>query len=82
MGMMTLSRVLGRRPNVPISIPESGIGKLRMSPENASGQAVVPHRGMGEILDSNAYPGSNILDKAAPANASPSLSGGWDFTVA
>jgi hypothetical protein len=37
---------------------------------------------MGEILDSNAYPGSNILDKAAPANASPSLSGGWDFTVA
>jgi uncharacterized protein len=35
---------------------------------------------VGEILDSHAYPGSNILEKAGPADAAPSLSGGWDFT--
>ena len=88
-----------------------------MSPENASTQAVVPHRGIsspdarrlavglgvfaliavaaltwakwwpyigrvGEILDTDAYPGSNVLEEAGPADASPSLAGGWDFTVA
>lgn len=42
----------------------------------------LPRPCAGEILDSDAYPGSTILEKAGPADAAPSLSGGWDFTVA
>jgi uncharacterized protein len=34
------------------------------------------------ILDTDAYPGSSILDEAGPAKAAPSLAGGWHFSVA
>jgi hypothetical protein len=56
------------------------MGKPRMSPDNARGEAVVPHRGItpDRRMAVDHLTGSFGLIAVAARGETPSLSGGWD----